>query len=348
MEEDHPSFAYVIVLVASGMCFFVAVSYVFKIPLYEKKVLVKESEITLKHRMHVADDLFSSVFFPIMAYLAFSGSIELWKRGTIEARWLETTYTSHLFIMMYVARMMLHLPVQTLLLWDDSKGLLGQMTAHHIFSALCFGKGLLTQHMHFWGLFAGCCEFTTACLAILCISMNCFPPGHSVASIVTAVMGSILWLGFLVFRICLFPLWLWLFYEDIVADPDNTWALMSVTERISYPIVVVMIFYLSCMWMWPITRGLLKVLGFTTEIEAISPPQDMPGTPETGAGPLPDLKRKNSYASPMVKSRYGDLPVIRGAMSRDSYSSVPQSLKTEYDSMGSTTRVVSSSIRDHI
>jgi hypothetical protein len=337
--EDRPSFAHVIALVACGMCFFLVISYVFKIPLYERKVLVPESNITIKHRLHVADDLFSSVFFPIMAYLAFSGSIELWNEGTIEARWLETTYTSYLFIMMYVARMILHIPVQTILLWDDSKGLLGQMTAHHILSALCFGKGLLTQHMHFWGLFAGCCEFTTGCLAILCISMNCFPPGHPIASIVTAMMGSVLWLGFLVFRICLFPLWLWLFYMDIAADPDHTWALMSVTERVSYPLVVIMIFYLSCTWMWPITKGLLKVLGFTTEVEA--PPA--PDEPDTPATPPPaaaqDLKRRNSYASPMVKSRYADLPVIRGTKSRDSYSSVPLSLKTEYDSMGNSTSI---------
>ena len=307
------------------MCFWIAVSYAFKIPLYEKKVLVAENEINMKHRINVADDLFSSFFFPFMAYLAIYGSIEIWEMDSIEARWHKTTVTSRWFMLLYVARMILHLPIQTLLLWKDSKVLLAQMTAHHIFSAICFGIGLVTGRMHFWGLFAGCCEVTTGFLAMLCISMNCFPPNHSAANIFTAIVGLLLWLGFVVFRIILFPVWMYLYMRDAAADPELTWAIMSPGERIMYPGVITMLFVLSSIWMWPITRGLLKVLGFGAGARTDSPTDkesqqllSSPTSPEgkIGNGGVHERRitksdRTNSYASPLVSQAYDHLPVIR-------------------------------------
>lgn len=300
--EERPSWALVVTVVLGSMLGFMLISFAFKIRLYEKKVLLSEENTTFKHRLNVADDMFSAVFFPIMAYLAISGFLELWREGTVEARWKETTSRSYWFLMLYVSRMTLHIPVQTLLHWEDDKVLLAQLTAHHIFSAICFGVAMYSEKMHFWGLFAGCCEITTGPLAVVCLSLNCFPREDSIANIVTAIAGFLLWLGFLLFRIMLFPVWMFLFCQDIVNYPSETWYIMTAAERVCYPAVILMLWVLSCMWMVPITRGLLKVMG-SLNLNDEMQKEDEPLLQS------PAITKRNSYASPMVNSR--NLPVLR-------------------------------------
>jgi len=287
----EPSFVFALLIVGMGMLAGILLSYGLDIPVYEEKIRVPASEMNFKRRLNVADDLFSVVFFPIIAYIAVSGSMELLDENTVDARWSESTPSSYWFMYLYVSRMLLHIPVQTILLWDNEKGLLWQMTAHHIFSTVCFANALVVHHMHFWGLLAGCCELTTGPLSILGISLNCFPPDHYYAKIVTAFAGFALWLGFLVFRIALFPVWLWIFHSDIVTYPEQTWAIMSGPERVLYPAVIMLLWGLSVMWMIPITKGLIKALGLNPVI---------PATERETEKLLPLTRRPSSYASPLI------------------------------------------------
>ena len=76
-----------------------------------------------------------------------------------------------------------------------------------------------------------------------------------------AAAGLGLWLGFVFFRLILFPAWLYMFIGDMRASPAQTWDLMNHFERYGYIATNFVLLGLSVMWFVPITNGLLKALG---------------------------------------------------------------------------------------
>ena len=154
--------------------------------------------------------------------------------------------------------MISHLPFQWISL-QAKPGLRMQMTVHHIISSIAYGGGLLTGRLHFWAVFDGCCEVTTIFLSALFLVKTHFPPGTH--GVVEAVSGLGLWFAFVVFRLALFPAWLYLWYRDVQEHPEFAWDGLLPLERYFYPFVTVTVFVLSCVWMVPITKGILKALG---------------------------------------------------------------------------------------
>merc|ERR1712113_133219 len=73
--------------------------------------------------------------------------------------------------------------------------------------------------------------------------------------------GIILWLSFIVFRLVLFPYWLYQFRMDLKTDPSETAARTTLFERTVYPATTIMLFLMSAMWFVSLTKGMLKALG---------------------------------------------------------------------------------------
>eukprot|EP00931_Biecheleriopsis_adriatica_P018576 TRINITY_DN12976_c0_g1_i1.p1 TRINITY_DN12976_c0_g1~~TRINITY_DN12976_c0_g1_i1.p1 ORF type:complete len:273 (+),score=34.49 TRINITY_DN12976_c0_g1_i1:104-922(+) len=216
-----------------------------------------------KHKDHwaLADTLQSSVIYPVMAYLAVKASLEL--IIDVKLRWRGVTETSNALVMLYVTRTILHLGMQVM--QEMNWLLFVLMSIHHVLSLLCFGNGLVRGHMHFWGCMAGVCEITTVFLNNVWLFKEISISGRTLQSYtpgwIYSLNGLLLWLGFVVFRLALFPYWLWLFYRDVTDAPQLTWNISSSFERYAYAGVIVFMLSLSSYWMIPITKGLLKALG---------------------------------------------------------------------------------------
>ena len=231
-------------------------------PHYAKGRRLPASEVTLRHRADCSDRLVTPPFMGVVAYLAFRGTMELWTPGAagVEDRWFGATWATKWFQLLYVARMMLHLPFQTYLLYKDKKVLLVQMTFHHVLSALCYGGGLVTGRMHWYAAADGLCEVTSVFLDMLMTIKFHTDPNGAVHQVLGPVVGFGLWLTFLIFRLCLFPAWLYMFYQDVNEFPAQTWAKVTFVERYVYAFTTAMLLLLSSIWMVQINAGLMKAL----------------------------------------------------------------------------------------
>lgn len=214
---------------------------------------------TWTQRVEAADLIVSVPLFPLLCVLALRGTYDLFMADTVAARWEGTTSCTYWFQVIYVTRMVLHLPLQCVTMAGKPQMLL-QMTLHHVLSVICFGGGLFTGRLHFWAVFDGCCEVTTVFLNMLFAVKQLVPKDVSGVGAVTAVIGLSLWSSFVAFRLVLFPTWLWMFYCDVTAYPAETWDRSSAIERYLYPIVTVFLLGLSIVWFVPITKGMLKAI----------------------------------------------------------------------------------------
>ena len=101
-------------------------------------------------------------------------------------------------------------------LYDREKGLplsaRAPMIAHHVLSIVAYSGGLSTGRMLFWGNFDGCCEITLIFLTVLQAS-KLKGGTFRIAGPLLLINGICLWLSFLVFRIVLFPVWLYMFAQ---------------------------------------------------------------------------------------------------------------------------------------
>ncbi|CAE8591432.1 unnamed protein product, partial [Polarella glacialis] len=150
----------------------------------------------------------------------------------------------------------------------DNPRLRLQMTIHHILSALCYLGSLGTGRMHFYATLDGCCEVTT-CLLNGVFAFKFFSPrDDSKHWCAKALLGTFLWLGFVVFRLLLFPAWLWSFYSDVTQHPSESWDRITVAERFGYPMVTIFLLCVSLAWMTPITKGFFKVLGIQSKAKS--------------------------------------------------------------------------------
>merc|ERR1712107_431876 len=83
----------------------------------------------------LADLLTSLVVFPLLTAAAVLSVLNL--RGTLTSRWTGVTPETRFFLLLYIARCLVHMPVQAM--EDMSKQLFVFMTVHHVISITCFG-----------------------------------------------------------------------------------------------------------------------------------------------------------------------------------------------------------------
>eukprot|EP00439_Symbiodinium_sp_Y106_P027436 s5793_g3.t1 len=122
--------------------------------------------------------------------------------------------------------------------------------------------GLGCGRCHFWGCLDGCCELTTIFLNNLYLLNDVEIDGRRLKEFfprwVVAANGIILWLGFIAFRLALFPTWLYMFYKDMEEAPSKSSAVITDLERYLYPAVNLVLMLLSIAWFVPLTRGMVK------------------------------------------------------------------------------------------
>jgi len=242
-----------LVLAAWGAC--LALTY--RMTLHDPKEGNVLGKPTWGQRLEAADLIFSLPFYIVICLLAITASIDL--MADVSTRWHGVTFCSKCFQLLYVARMSTHCPIQWIVL-KSNPTLRLQMTAHHILSIIAYGGGLCTGRCHFWANLDGCCEFTTVFLNLM-YAFKWFGAASYVKS--QAFVGVMLWGGFIVFRLVLFPVWLWWFHSDITEHPAQTWDQVTVVEKYFYASVTLFLLVISCVWFVPITKGLLKALGVT-------------------------------------------------------------------------------------
>lgn len=143
------------------------------------------------------------------------------------------------------------------------------LLSHHFLSCVAFGAGLSTGRLHFWAAFDGMCEFTNIFLNILLLTKTSGGPSFGPKfkerlGIIFDINGILLWFSFLVFRICLFPMWLIYFFQDWYTRDhyisDDLWLTVTTFELTFYPMVTFFLMCLSLLWFWKLTVGVIKSL----------------------------------------------------------------------------------------
>eukprot|EP01065_Artemidia_motanka_P046354 TRINITY_DN7001_c4_g1_i1.p1 TRINITY_DN7001_c4_g1~~TRINITY_DN7001_c4_g1_i1.p1 ORF type:complete len:377 (+),score=92.51 TRINITY_DN7001_c4_g1_i1:74-1132(+) len=211
-----------------------------------------------KDPVAMMDLVFSMPFYPVLAWYACAGAWEL--SATAEERWGETSPRARFFLELYVCRQVTHLGIQLSQKMDKQQLVL--MTVHHVTSIACYTVGLFTGALHFWGCLDGVCEITTVFLDNMLLMRELDGWKSTTAY---AVNGVLLWLSFLVFRVCLFPLWLTWWYMDSSAYPELVRTMAGPVERVQYPAVTVLLLVLSSFWFLRLTRGMVKALQSASE-----------------------------------------------------------------------------------
>lgn len=217
----------------------------------------EEKNVTLKMRLESADKVLNGTFFTVIAGLAMKAAWEL--RGTVESRWTHINYTSTWCMCLYCARMAFDLVWQPYALKGQPAKLM-QMLMHHLISGIAVGTGLSSGNCHFYASWDITCEATTVFLTNV-MAVKAFMAPSPLQGKLVALNGVGLWLGFIAFRLCLFPTWLWWMYKDSLAHPEITIMSVSPFFRVFWPSTNVFLFVLSAHWFVPITTGVLKALG---------------------------------------------------------------------------------------
>jgi hypothetical protein len=141
------------------------------------------------------------------------------------------------------------------------------LLSHHILSCVAYSGGIITGRLHFWAVFDGMCEFTNIFLNVLLLTKTSGGPSFGPKfkdklGVLFDVNGVLLWLSFLIFRICLFPLWLFYFFQDYLNIPQDIstelWITVSTFEFTFYPLVTLFLMCLSTLWFWKLTIGVIK------------------------------------------------------------------------------------------
>mmetsp|Transcript_91335 Transcript_91335/g.175839 ORF Transcript_91335/g.175839 Transcript_91335/m.175839 type:complete len:286 (+) Transcript_91335:137-994(+) len=216
----------------------------------------------------VADCLVSVALYPILTVAAFQGVFEL--RLTVESRWHARTFASTFFQTLYVTRCILHGGV--LFMQHMSFVDLVLMVVHHVLSICCFSSALVTGNMHYWACLNGICETTNIFMNNVWLFKTVTYRNQRLQDYLPrthAVNGVFLWLSYLVFRMLLFPYWIYTWHFDVTRSKAQTWDRVSPYERYFYPSVTVFLLLISFMWFTKITQGLCKVLS-----GLLAPPQN--------------------------------------------------------------------------
>lgn len=205
--------------------------------------------------MGQVDLVFSMPFYPVLTYFAIMGTIDT--SGSLESRWSASSPRARFYLELYVCKQVGHLFVQFFQKMETTQLLL--MTVHHLTSICCYSTGLVTGGMHFWGCLDGWCEMSTIFLDNMLLMRDLGDRWKS--SPLYTVNGIVLWFSFFVFRLVLFPTWLFWWWSDIQTSPETTWDSKCALERYLYPSVTVLLLVLSVHWFTSLTRGMLKAVG---------------------------------------------------------------------------------------
>ena len=210
------------------------------------------------------DIVHHAVYAPVVAYMAFAGAAELWATGqwdTPTKRFTSRSPASRRFIFLYFCHSVLHSAVSCAKSGPASYKLC--MVAHHMVSSALFLGGVDGGGSgHFWAVMDGLCEITGVFLNNVYL-FKLLGVSHRT---LLATNGACLWLSWIVFRLCLFPAWLWLYISDRYGPewPSISAALppfVAALHRTAIPLVAtVLLLALSLHWFAPIHRGFVKAL----------------------------------------------------------------------------------------
>ncbi|KAJ9469286.1 hypothetical protein DIPPA_17706 [Diplonema papillatum] len=204
----------------------------------------------------MADNILSIPLYGYLAYLAVTDSMVC--VHTLEDRWFTYTPIAKEFFFIYVSRSLVHIPY--MFLCDIPLPLVLVMSVHHLISTVCFFGGLYTEQMSCWGLLDGCCEISTFFLSIVFVIKDFGLDTHPAFRIPSVLSGFCLWLSYLVFRLFLFPYWLYQFYTDVTEHPEKTWEAIHPFQRYIYPATTILLLVLSIKWMWAITMKFARMV----------------------------------------------------------------------------------------
>ena len=200
-----------------------------------------------------ADLLGSYPIFPLLAYYSIQATLAF--HGDLQGRWYGINAASTSMLVLYVVRQFISFPfVFTGNMSSRDKVL---MTIHHILSIVAYGSALINKRMHWFACMDGCCEVTTFFLNNMLIMKAMGKTSNTIFT----VNGIALWLAFIVFRMILFPYWLWVFWNDSSEDPAKTWDVVNGIEKYVYPITNVVLLAMSTVWFIAISKGMLKAVG---------------------------------------------------------------------------------------
>eukprot|EP01064_Diplonema_japonicum_P034400 TRINITY_DN710_c0_g1_i1.p1 TRINITY_DN710_c0_g1~~TRINITY_DN710_c0_g1_i1.p1 ORF type:complete len:259 (+),score=45.43 TRINITY_DN710_c0_g1_i1:53-829(+) len=219
---------------------FVATKVVEKVPLLSK----------VQDWWSVVDVVFSIPFYPVLSYFAVMAS---WELSGQDDRVTGKSANSYYFCMLFVAKSLVHMFIT--LQQKLTKSFLFTTLLHHSCSIVCMLGTPLCGRLIFYSAFDGVCEITNIFLSVLYLfkmtkTADRYPLLYS-------INGVLLWTSFLFFRIFLFPVWFFLFYQDYARGAMSS---VSSAELVGYPAVTLLIMCMSVNWFIPITKGLLKVV----------------------------------------------------------------------------------------
>lgn len=221
--------------------------------------VVKQNEKSEKNSdLHETADLLSAVpIFPVIAYLAGRGCLR--HQTDLQDRWFSTSGWTWSLLYCYVIRNVVSFPAVFMGHATLSHKLM--MSLHHVISIISYGGGLLTGRLHYWACLDALCETST----IFLNNLHIFRRLELTETWGTAYVanGACLWSTFLVFRMGLFPYWLYHFFHDLAVMPAESRARISSFEKTFYPATTVVLLGMSTMWFGSITKGMLKALGVT-------------------------------------------------------------------------------------
>eukprot|EP00928_Gymnodinium_smaydae_P018753 TRINITY_DN17150_c0_g1_i1.p1 TRINITY_DN17150_c0_g1~~TRINITY_DN17150_c0_g1_i1.p1 ORF type:complete len:253 (-),score=28.57 TRINITY_DN17150_c0_g1_i1:68-826(-) len=207
---------------------------------------------SLKSNKHDNADLLGCYpIYPVLAYYAMVHT--LGSSESVASRCFSTSPAAQSFLVLYVVRQIVSFPLVFL------GGLKGRdkvlIALHHVLSIVAFGGALYSKQFHFFATLDGCCEITTVFLNLLMIlkAMDRRGPEY-------AITGAFLWITFIIFRLVMFPYWLYQFYTDLGSLTPEQAQSVSLFEKWFYPFTTVVLLVMSLFWFYAITNGLLKAL----------------------------------------------------------------------------------------
>jgi len=204
-----------------------------------------------------ADLIFSVPAYTWLTYLAIMGTSELWDED-YKGHWFGKTDDCVQFAMLYVSVNFVHIFIT--IAKDQKLDYKILMCLHHALSITCMSAGLYNDRMYFFGVLDGICEFSTLMLTTLFIFKDGLAGQSTLIGHLLVVNGLFLWLSYLVCRLVLFPVWLYIYISEATQHYDETFAVVTPIEKYLYPFANVFLLFLSAHWFKHITKGMLKQL----------------------------------------------------------------------------------------
>ena len=153
-------------------------------------------------------------------------------------------------------------------IWKDGFGwATATMLVHHVISIGAYTLCMMSGRFGYTACLASLCEFTNIPLSILYITKT---KGGGVKEwmekyfgVLLDINGGILWLSFIPFRIFLFPA---MYYNFVITCLElketwpERWEQVWWSELIVHTVAAILLFFMSCLWFYKITIGVIKIL----------------------------------------------------------------------------------------